>query len=135
VSVASPWDATRGGSNYASLVRAARNIAIIALLALVVAAVPGGGHLADGILAVLLIAFLVILGAAGYLMYRQNRMAYMTLDDRQRFLLLGALGAITFVIAGTDELLDTGGGTLVWIGVIGLSVYAIARVVAQARSI
>ena len=45
--------------------RAARNIAIIALLALVVAAVPGGGNLADGFLAVLLIAFLVILGAAG----------------------------------------------------------------------
>jgi hypothetical protein len=116
-------------------VRAARNIAIIALLALVVAAVPGGGNLADGILAVLLIAFLVILGAAGYLMYRQNRLAYMTLDDGQRLMLLGALGAIAFVIAGTDELLDTGGGTLVWIGVIALSVYAIARVVAQARSL
>ena len=52
--------------------RAARNIAIIALLALVVAAVPGGGNLADGILAVLTVAFLAIIGAAGYLAYRQN---------------------------------------------------------------
>jgi hypothetical protein len=115
--------------------RVARNIAIIALLALVFAAVPGGGHFADGILAALLIAFLVILGAAGYLLYRQNRMTYLTLDDGQRLLLLGALGAIVFVIVGTDELLDTGAGTLIWIGVIGLSVYAIARVVAQARSL
>jgi hypothetical protein len=116
-------------------VRAARNIAIIALLALVVAAVPGGGNLADGILAVLLIAFLVILGAAGYLAYRQNRLAYQTLDDRQRLFLLGALGAIAVMIAGADELLDSGAGTLVWIAVLGLSVFAIARVVAESRSL
>ena len=115
--------------------RAARNIAIIALLALVVAAVPGGGNLADGILAVLLIAFLVILGAAGFLLYRQNRLAYLTLDDRQRVMLLGALGAICLMIAGADELLDTGAGTLVWIGVLALSVFAIARVIAEARSL
>jgi hypothetical protein len=116
-------------------VRAARNIAIIALLALVVAAVPGGGNLADGILAVLLIAFLVILGAAGYLAYRQNRLAYQTLDDRQRLFLLGALGAIAIMIAGADELLDSGAGTLVWIAILGLSIFAIARVVAESRSL
>jgi hypothetical protein len=116
-------------------VRAARNIAIIALLALVVAAVPGGGNLADGILAVLLMAFLVILAAAAYLAYRQNSLAYMTLDDRQRLILLGALGAIALMIAGADELLDTGAGALVWIGVLGLSIFGIARVVAESRSL
>lgn len=115
--------------------RAARNIAIIALLALVVAAVPGGGNLANGILAVLLVAFLVILGAAGYLAYRQNRLAYLTLVERHRAIILGALGAIVLMIAGADELLDTGAGTLIWIGVVGLSIFAIVRVVAEARSI
>jgi hypothetical protein len=116
-------------------VRAARNIAIIALLALVLAAVPGGGNLADGILALLLVAFLVILGAAGYLAYRQNQFAYMTLNDRQRLIILGALGAIVLMIAGADEMLDTGAGTLAWIGILGLSVFGIARVVADSRSI
>ena len=111
--------------------RAARNIAIIALLALVLAAVPGGGNLADGILAVLMVAFLVIFGAAGYLAYRQNRMAYLTLDERQRIMLLGALGAIALMIAGADELLDSGAGTLVWIGVLGLAIFAIVRVVGR----
>jgi hypothetical protein len=115
--------------------RAARNIAIIALLALVVAAVPGGGNLADGILAVLMVAFLAIIGAMGYLLYRQNRLAYTTLEERGRTVLLAALGAIALMIAGTDELLDTGGGTLIWIGVLALSVFAIARVVAEARSL
>ena len=115
--------------------RAARNIAIIAALALILAAVPGGGNLADGILAVLLIAFLVILGASGYVAYRQNRLAYLTLDEGQRLLLLGALGAIALMIAGADELLDTGAGTLVFLGVLGASIFAIARVVGQARSL
>ena len=115
--------------------RAARNIAIIALLALVLAAAPGGGNLADGVLAALSVAFLVIIGAAGYLIYRQNRFAYMTLTDSQRAWLLGALGAIVLMIAGADELLDTGGGTLVWIGVLGLSIFAIIRVVGEARSL
>ena len=115
--------------------RAARNIAIIALLALVVAAVPGGGNLADGILAVLLLAFLAIIAAAGYLIYRQNHFAYMTLSERQRMWLLGALGAIALMIAGADELLETGGGTLVWIGVLGLAIFAIVRVVGEARSL
>ena len=115
--------------------RAARNIAIIALLALVVAAVPGGGNLADGILAALTIAFLVIIGVMGLLLYRQNRLAYMTLDDRRRLILLGAIGAIVLMIAGTDELLDTGAGVIVWIGVLGLAVFGIARVVADSRSL
>ena len=115
--------------------RALRNIGIIAVLALIVAAAPGGGNLADGILAVLLVAFLVILGTAGFLAYRQNRLGYMTLDDRQRTWLLGSLGAIVLMIAGADELLETGAGTLVWIGVIGLSVFAIVRVVGEARSL
>lgn len=115
--------------------RAARNIAIIALLALVVAAVPGGGNLADGILAALTIAFLVIIGVMGFLLYRQNKLAYMTLDDRQRMILIGAIGAIVLMIAGTDELLDTGAGVIVWIAVLGLAVFGIARVVADSRSL
>jgi len=116
-------------------VRAARNIAIIALLALVVAAVPGGGNLADGILAALTIAFLVIIGVMGFILYRQNRVAYMTLDDRQRMILIGAIGAIVLMIAGTDELLDTGAGVIVWIAILGLAVFGIARVVADSRSL
>lgn len=114
---------------------ALRNIAIIAALALILAAVPGGGKLADGILAVMLVAFLVILGAMGYLGYRQNRLAYLTLDERQRLILLGALAAVVLMIAGADELLDTGGGTLVFLGVLALSIFAIARIVAEARSL
>jgi len=116
-------------------VRAARNIAIIMLLALVVAAVPGGGNAADGIFAILTIAFLGILVAIGYLTYRQNRLAYLTLEDRQRMIILGALGAIVLMIAGADELLDSGAGLLVFVGVLGLAIFGIVRVVMDARAL
>lgn len=115
--------------------RALRNAAIIALLALVVAAVPGGGNLADGIIAVLMVAFLAVIGAAGFLLYRQNRLAYLTLDERRRGMLLAAIGAIVLMIAGADELLDSGAGTLVWIGVLGLAIFAIVSVVQSAREV
>jgi len=35
---------------------------------------------------------------------------------------------IALMIVGTDELLDSGTGAIVWIGLIGLSAFAIFRV-------
>ncbi|MGH2953089.1 MAG: hypothetical protein ACRDK9_03575 [Solirubrobacterales bacterium] len=114
--------------------RAVRNIAIIALLALIVAAVPGGGNAADGLIAALTMCFLIVIGLAAFQVYRQNRLTYLGLDDRARGILLAAVGAIVLMIAGADELLGTGAGLLVWIGVLGLAVYAIVRVWTGAHS-
>lgn len=125
---------TRTAEAYDSPMRTLRNIAIIALLALVLAAVPGGGNVAEGILALLLVTFLAMIAAAVYMAYRRNEFAYMTLTDRQRLFLLGGLGAIVLMIAGTDELLDSSLGALVWIIVLAASIFAIARVVVESRS-
>jgi hypothetical protein len=114
--------------------RAARNIAIIMLLALIVAEVPGGGNVAEGIFAALTVAFLVAIGATGYFAYRQNRYEYMTLPDRSRGVLLGAVGAIVLVIAGADVVVDWPGGVFILLAVIGLGIYAIFSVVMEARS-
>ena len=113
---------------------ALRNIAIIAALAFVVAAVPGGGDLANGVTAVLSLAFLVLIGVAGYFAYRQNSLTIMALTDRQRALLFGAFGAIVLMIAGANELFDTGAGVLLWLAVIGASIFAIVRVVIDSRT-
>jgi hypothetical protein len=115
-------------------VRAARNIAIIMLLALIVAEVPGGGAVADGIFAALTVGFLVALAATGLLLYRQNRFTYLTMPDRSRGLLLGSLGAIVLVIAGSDEVVDWPGGVFILLGVIGIGLWAIFTVVMEARS-
>ena len=114
--------------------RTARNIAIIALLALIVDVAPGGGNLADGILALISITFLALIGLAGYQIYRQYRLDYMGLTDRHRMLLVGALGAIVLMIAGASELTETGAGTLVFIGVIACAIFTLIKVWGDARA-
>lgn len=111
-----------------------RNVAIIMLLALGVAAIPGGGTAAETVLAALLMAFLAAIAFFVYRLYRQNQLTLAALTDPQRGLLYAAAGAIALMIAGADELLATGPGTLLWIGVLGLSVLAIVRVWTAASS-
>ena len=113
--------------------RVARNIAIIALLALIVAAVPGGGNAADAILATISIVFFALIGFAGYQLYRQNRLAYLGLTDGQRAAFVGALGAIVLMIAGAAELTETGAGLMVWLAVIGFAVFTLVKVWGDAR--
>ena len=108
--------------------RAARNIAIIALLAVPIAFVPGGGDAAEGILTALVLAFLATIGFAGFQLYRQDRLTFLGLDERARAILYGGVGLIVLMIAGADELLDTGLGFLVWVGVLGLAVFSIFSV-------
>lgn len=113
--------------------RTARNVAIIALLALVVAAVPGGGNAADAILAVISLTFFALIGAAAYQLYRQNRLTYLGLTDGQRALVVGSLGAIVLMIAGAAELTGTGAGLLVWLAVIAFSVIMLIKVWGDSR--
>jgi len=115
-------------------VKTARNIAIIALLALIVAAVPGGGNFADAILAVISLAFFTLIGFAGYQLYRQYRLTYLGLTDGQRAMFVGALGAIVLMIAGASELTETGAGLFVWIAVIAVSVITLVKVWGDARA-
>ena len=114
--------------------RTARNIAIILLLALIFDLAPGGGNAAQAILAAVSIGFLAAIGWSGYVFYRQNRLTYLGLTERQRWLLVGSLGAIVLMIAGASELTRTGGGTLLWIAVLVLAVMTIFKVGTEARS-
>jgi hypothetical protein len=105
-----------------------RNIAIIAVLALGVAAVPGGGTAADTVLTAFSMAFLAAIGFFAYRLYMQNQLTLATLRDSQRALLFGAVAVIVLMIVGIDELLDTSAGALVWIALVGASAFAIFRV-------
>jgi drug/metabolite transporter (DMT)-like permease len=114
--------------------RALRNIAIIAALAFVVAAVPGGGNAATAVLTAITLAFLAAIGWAGYQIYRSQQLTILSLTDGQRGVLIAAVGAIALMIAGADELLDTGAGTLVWIAVLAASIVAIWRLWVQSQT-
>jgi hypothetical protein len=96
--------------------------------------VPGGGEAARAVIAALTICFLAVLGLAGFQIYRQNRLTYFSLDETRRAILVAAVGAIVLMIAGADELLDSGAGLFVWLAVLGLSVFAIVRVYADSQT-
>jgi hypothetical protein len=111
-------------------VRTARNIAIIALLAVPVAFVPGGGNVADAIIVALTLGFLAGIAAMIYMLYRQNQLTLSTLTDSRRAAMYGAAGGIALLIAGQDELLDWTGGIVLWIGLLvacGFVIFAIWR--------
>ncbi len=112
----------------------ARNIAIVALLALAVAVVPGGDNAAEAVIAVISLIFFALIGLAGRELYRQNRMSYDGLDERWRLILVGALGGLVLMVAGADELTRSGPGTVVWLLAIGASIFAIVRVVGESRA-
>jgi hypothetical protein len=113
--------------------RALRNVAIIALIAVPVAFLPGGGAAARAVLAALGIGFLASVGYAGWQAYRANRLTIVTLPDASRAVFYGAVGFLVLMVVAADEFLATGGGTLVWIGLIALSVVAILRVWTEAH--
>ena len=114
--------------------RTLRNAAIVALLALVVAFAPAGGNVAEAILTAITMGFLAGIAWTLFVLSRQNQLTLAALSDGRRALLYGALGMIALLIAGSDELFSSGGGTLVWIVLLGASVAAIWRVWIDANS-
>jgi hypothetical protein len=114
--------------------RSLRNAAIVMLLALPVAFVPAGGHLAEAILTAIAMGFLAGIAWFLFVFSRQNELTLAALGDGRRALLYGALGMIALLIAGQDELFATGGGTVAWIVLLAASVTAIWRVWIDAHS-
>lgn len=104
------------------------------LLALVVAFVPGGGNAADAILAAITMAFLAGIAWALFVFSRENQLTLATLSDGRRAILYGALGLLALLVAGSDEMLSTGLGTLAWIALLGAAVAAIWRVWLEANT-
>ena len=114
--------------------RPARNVAIIMLLALAVAFAPGGGNVVDAVFTALTMGFLAGISWMLYTLSRQNQLTLATLSDRRRAIFYSAFGMIALLIAGTDKLFSSGGGTLLWIVLLGASVAAIWRVWIEANT-
>ena len=114
--------------------KTARNVAIIALLALAVAALPGGGNAAQAVATALSLIFLVLIRLTARELYRQNRLSYDGLTDRQRLIFVGSLGLLVLAAAGADELTDGGPGTVAWLLAIGVAIFGIVRVVQESRT-
>jgi hypothetical protein len=115
-------------------VRNLRNAAIVMLLAAAAAFVPAGGNAADAILTAITMGFLAGIAWTIYVLSKQNQLTLATLTDGRRAILYAALGMIALLIAGSDEMFASGGGTLAWILLLGGSIAAIWRVWVEANS-
>jgi hypothetical protein len=115
--------------------KAARNIAIIVLIALALTFMPAGSNVATGLLTVL--GLLIGVSIVGMLigLWRRTGLQRDTLTDRQRWIVYGSCGAIALMVAGADEMLSTGTGTVAWVGILALSGWLIFNTWRSAQSI
>ena len=115
--------------------RLARNFAIIALIALAVVALPGGGGAADVAVTLISIAFFAAIALFGYRLYREQSFTLESLEPRVRFVLYAAIGLAFLTFTASRQLFDEGGlGALVWIALLCLASYGVFWVWQQSRS-
>ena len=115
-------------------VRAARNIAIIALIALAFTVLPGGGPTVDVILTLITVAFFAAIAIMGYRLYREHRFTLDALEERQRLVLYASVGLAFLTFAATQQLLGSGGlGAIGWILLLCLASYGVFWVFTQSR--
>ncbi|MCW3009062.1 MAG: hypothetical protein JWP17_3688 [Solirubrobacterales bacterium] len=109
-------------------VKHVRNFGIVALLALGVYALPGGGTAANLFGAVLFVIITAGIALLASRWYREHRMDVYSLGDTWRLIAYVALGAIVLTLAGSPRLFDSGPGTVLWIVLLGASGYGLYRV-------
>ena len=84
------------------------------------------------------VAFVAVVGLVPIVVllarvYRERRLDLDSLGDRWRGVLYGALGVIVLAMAARDRLVETGGGTLLWIAALGVASYSLYLVWRQYR--
>lgn len=115
--------------------RAARNFGILALIALALVVLPGGGPTLNVVLTLLGIAFLVALGFFLLQLYRENHWTLDSMDTIYRVVMYCSIGLAFLTFAGYQKLWRDGGasGKVVWLGLIVLASYGVFWSWAQAR--
>lgn len=112
----------------------ARNLAIVALVALAIVLIPGGGSGLDVLLTILSIAFFVAIAVLGARLYREHRMSLEALTPQQRGVLYGSVGLAFLAFAATQRMFDAGGlGVLAWLVMLGACSFGVFWVFTQAR--
>ena len=101
-------------------------LGVIALVALVLTVLPGGGSALDVFLTALTIAFFAAIALLVARTYRQYRLDIETLDANIRLALYGSLAIAVLTFTGTDRLFNAGGaGVLVWFALLAVASYGL----------
>jgi hypothetical protein len=99
---------------------------VIALIALAIVVLPGGGNALDVVLTLLTIAFFTAIALLVYRLFRQYRIELESLDATLRLALYGSLGLVLLTLTATDRLFEAGGGgVLLWFALLALASYGI----------
>jgi hypothetical protein len=109
-------------------VSTARNVAIIAAIAAVIAFLPGGGDVAAVVSRTLSLAFAAVVAWAGWWAYRHFALDLDALPGGFRALLYAAIGLVVLALAGSSRLTATTSGSLVFIMLLGAAVLALVAV-------
>jgi hypothetical protein len=107
-------------------VQLAWKFGVIALVALALVVLPGGGNALDVVLTLLTIAFFAAIALLVARLYRQYRLDIDSLDQNVRLALYGSLALALLTFTGTDRLFDAGGGgVLLWFALLALASYGL----------
>lgn len=99
---------------------------VVALVALALAVLPGGGNALDVVLTALTIVFFAAIALLVARLFRQYRLDIDTLDANIRLALYGSLAIAVLTFTGTDRLFNAGGGgVLVWFGLLAVASYGL----------
>jgi drug/metabolite transporter (DMT)-like permease len=99
---------------------------VIALVALALVVLPGGGNALDVVLTALTIVFFAAIALLVARLYRQYRLDIESLDPNIRLALYGSLAIAVLTFTGTDRLFDAGGGgVLAWFALLAVASYGL----------
>jgi hypothetical protein len=107
-------------------VEVAWKLGVVALIALALAVLPGGGNALDVVLTALTIVFFAAIALLVARLYRQYRLDIDTLDANIRLALYGSLAIAVLTFTGTDRLFNAGGGgVLAWFALLAVASYGL----------
>ncbi len=99
---------------------------LVALIALALFVLPGGGDALEVALTLLTIAFFAAIAMLGYRLYRENRLTLDSLESSERLVLYASIGLAFLTFTATNRLFGEGAvGFFGWIALLGLASYGV----------
>jgi len=108
---------------------------VVALVALALTALPGGGGALRVTLTLLSIAFFTAIAYLGYQLYQRFGFELDSLSDRARLVLYGSVALAFLTFCATNRMFDSGGlGAVAWLALLGICSYCVYWVGTQYRA-
>jgi hypothetical protein len=107
-------------------VKTAAKFGLVAVVALALVVLPGGGGALRVALSLLTIAFFAAIAMLGFRLYREHRFELDSLQGSERLVLYASIGVALLTFTATNRLFDRGGaGVLVWLALLALCSYGV----------